>query len=808
MSTTPTTTEDREAHEAQYSEAREAQWALLMEHALRAVTARAGTEANGRVGYPIQVVLHDEDEEQAWGCPVARIDFRIANGSRVCPLSHIVHDSNNFFVALGVDTERTGLPALFIYCHEISVCNPAGKREMLALVNPESFDALGIDPGTRRDAPATCASFGQAVVLLGEMQKSVDRLIENPDGEWDKVPSLGEIACALCTAASGHPTALAVARDMLDKLLAASRMSSQEKEHAAHGFQHAKVAMDPLVTVRALTAGLSSRRDKELMVIRDTIAARTDPALEADVPNAAENLLKALDTLVYVGGDGKQDGYVDVEVGGLFVFYIWHRVARLSFDKWQMGTEKKYEFYLFNGAIYKSGRKDQFVQRAFSHLKHIAEALRAVAPLRIRAEKLVRRIAGAGDYFAKLTHHAMAQMQDPDMLEACGHISPEEFHDRLDTGPYIGFTNGVMDTERDVFMPVGQVGRNVLVSMSTKYPYVHPEDPRVPTVTAEIDAHYTTLFASDATDTKDPLLHNARIMAGSFLYPSNIAKAMHVWLGHDGNNGKSAFAEFLRLTLGDYYTTGNIGALTPGPRETLDVEILRNYKALVCAFPEAQSSDRDGHSMGLKFDSGKLKVLTGNDTIMARGLYRNPESLKVKYKPFAMSNSMPELDHGDEPARDRVRVTRFGSKFCTTIVDHKNRIYKCIPDIDAKLAEWAPFHMVLMLEWLRWFKEGGRKLGAGDEHTEGSFANQAVIAQTPEGKMRAWVEGNYTHVPLKEKDTGTKLDTLYSAYTSAVPPVHTRVLGKILFAKMLETLYPGIGAHRANDGSKGIFLLR
>jgi hypothetical protein len=41
--------------------------------------------------------------------------------------------------------------------------------------------------------------------------------------------------------------------------------------------------------VRALAAGLSSMRDKELMVIRDTIAARTDPALalEADVPNAA-----------------------------------------------------------------------------------------------------------------------------------------------------------------------------------------------------------------------------------------------------------------------------------------------------------------------------------------------------------------------------------------------------------------------------------------------------------------------------------------------------------------------------------------
>jgi hypothetical protein len=37
--------------------------------------------------------------------------------------------------------------------------------------------------------------------------------------------------------------------------------------------------------------------------------------------------------------------------------------------------------------------------------------------------------------------------------------------------------------------------------------------------------------------------------------------------------------------------------------------------------------------------------------------------------------------------------------------------------------------------------------------------------------LRAWVESNYTHVPLSEKDTGTKLDALFGAYTSANPPV-------------------------------------
>jgi hypothetical protein len=35
----------------------------------------------------------------------------------------------------------------------------------------------------------------------------------------------------------------------------------------------------------------------------------------------------------------------------------------------------------------------------------------------------------------------------------------------------------------------------------------------------------------------------------------------------------------------------------------------------------------------------------------------------------------------------------------------------------------------------------------GDEHTAGSYANRAVALQTPEEKLREWVEERYTHVP-------------------------------------------------------------
>ncbi len=44
------------------------------------------------------------------------------------------------------------------------------------------------------------------------------------------------------------------------------------------------------------------------------------------------------------------------------------------------------------------------------------------------------------------------------------------------------------------------------------------------------------------------------------------------------------------------------------------------------------------------------------------------------------------------------------------------------------------------------------------------------------------------------------LEALYTAYTTVQPPVHAKVLGKILFGKMLNTVFPNVGA--ASEHSK------
>jgi hypothetical protein len=78
-----------------------------------------------------------------------------------------------------------------------------------------------------------------------------------------------------------------------------------------------------------------------------------------------------------------------------------------------------------------------------------------------------------------------------------------------------------------------------------------------------------------------------------------------------------------------------------------------------------------------------------------------------------------------------------------------------------------------------------------------------------EPALRDWIELNYTHIPLREKDTGTKLETLFGAYASANPPVHLRLLGRNKFAAMLNSIFPNIGPYRNTTNTvTSLYLLR
>ena len=770
----------------------------LAQAALRDARIRAGTES---VGVPSRVVRDDGQS--------VRVEFT-HRGTRVCPVSRNEHKSNHFSVILRLE-ERTGLPAFFVYCHSAKEgCKASGHRMLCFLDEAEAAD-LCAEAGIDVVSCLVQTTLGQAAVAIGKAQEALDRLMENPGGPWACVESVSVVACALCTAAGGHEVFRSAARLMLDGLLASTELTELERALVPRAFQQANVPLDPLAVLRGFAQGLNGKREQELMVIREAIVANTDSALEPDVPKAAEALLVVLE---YCERRDESTGRIEklgnISDFGLFLYFVWRRVARYGFDRTQSSAAHQWTLYLFNGATYERGQSEQLSIRAEKHIRAIIKALCVSVTLRTRVLSLEVK-CNTSDFISKALTKMQMSFKDVEQLQGCGLVSPNAFERELDMGNYIGFTNGVYDILNDRFMQKGSVPLNVVVSMCTNYDYVSPDDALFPQRRAEIEEFYRKLHAEDYQNENDERLSAMWLLSGSLLFRGNVCKKAYVFLGSEGDNGKSTFTELIQLTLGDYAVTGNRSSLS-GTQEqmTLDPDLVANCKSLVCTFPEVQSVE-NGVSAGFKFNCGKLKALTGQDEQSVRGLYRDKKGIIIGFKPILHSNYMPQVDSDDSAARGRLWVARFGATFPAGLTepDVSRRRFPRIENLRDTMREWAPYHFLLMLEALRDFRRRNCVLPLGAQQIEGSLMHQEVVAQTPEGKLRAWVEEHYSHVPLREKDTGTKLEALYTAYASSVPAVHAKVLGKILFAKLLNAVYPNIGPHKnTNHTANGLYLLR
>jgi hypothetical protein len=371
---------------------------------------------------------------------------------------------------------------------------------------------------------------GHFVVLLGEVQKALDRLVEGPSVRFSDTslfgteplvrPRIG--AGTMCTVASALRTAvdgdcpdvlMQTARAMLCAFLDAARATNDERAVAEFAFQPS--LLDPLAVLRGLVEP-NGARERELEMVREAIVACTDAAFEANVPLAAEEMLAVLENTEYQMSDGSVANICDVGSAGDFMFFIWHRVARFAHDPSQRPS--RHVFYLFNGATFERGMGGAFKHASKTHMRRVAERLVAYPTLRSRAEKLLARVmcgvlAGwcdrdecdsddegdEGDedrcryakesFVGRMTLHALDKMHDSSSLRSLGMLGTEEFHDELDKGAYIGFDDGVYDVHADRFMPKGRVPLSVLVSRSTNRDYIGPDEPGYAPLRADIDEY-------------------------------------------------------------------------------------------------------------------------------------------------------------------------------------------------------------------------------------------------------------------------------------------------------------------------------
>jgi hypothetical protein len=684
--------------------------------AVRDAKTRAGTD---NIGSVVRVVRESDALS-------VRVEFT-HRGTRVCPVSHNEHRSNHFNVVLRLD-ERTGLPAFFVFCHSAKEgCKAAGHR-MLCFLNEDEADEVCAEAGlTLTTAVQSQPTLGQAAVAIGESQKALDRLLENPGGGWATVENLSAIACALCTAAGGHTE---FARLMLDAVVETTPLTEGERGFVKRAFQISREPIDPVATLRGFGAGLNGKREQELMLVREAIVACTDPALEADVPKAAEALLGVLE---YCERRDESTGRIEklgnIAELGKFLYFVWRRVARYGFDRTQSSAAHQWTLYLFNGATYERGQYEQLAIQAEEHVRSVVAALSVSVQLRTRVMSMEVK-CNTSDFISKALTKMQMSFKNIKQLVNCGLVSPDEFERELDMDNLIGFKNGVYDISRDKFLPKGRVPLNVVVSMCTNYDYVAPDDAQFPEMRAQIEEFYRKLHADNYDDPNDERLAAMWLLSGSLLFRGNVCKKAYVFLGSEGDNGKSTFTELIQLTLGDYAVTGNRSSLS-GTQEqmTLDPDLVANCKSLVCTFPEVQSVE-SGMSAGFKFNCGKLKALTGQDEQSVRGLYRDKKGIIIGFKPILHSNFMPQVDSDDSAARGRLWVARFGATFPAGLTepDYARRRFPRIENLRGKMRQWAPYHFLMMLEALRDFRRRNCVLPLGAQQIEGSLMHQAAVA--------------------------------------------------------------------------------
>ncbi|MFH1885208.1 MAG: phage/plasmid primase, P4 family [Pseudomonadota bacterium] len=195
----------------------------------------------------------------------------------------------------------------------------------------------------------------------------------------------------------------------------------------------------------------------------------------------------------------------------------------------------------------------------------------------------------------------------------------------------------------------------------------------------------------------------------------------------EGRNGKSTFLEVLGAVLGQL--AGPIeaemllesGRVRSSAGPSPDILKLRG-KRLVWA----SESDE-----GRKLNAGRVKMLTGGDTITARGVFaKRAEEFQPTHKLFLLTNHRPRADAEDRALWDRLRLIPFNVRF----VDHPEGQNEAPrnPGLKEKLLAEAPGILAwLVLGCLEW-----QRKGLGDPPA-------AVVAATSEYQEGEDITGHF-----------------------------------------------------------------
>ncbi|WP_373804583.1 phage/plasmid primase, P4 family, partial [Jeotgalibaca porci] len=140
-------------------------------------------------------------------------------------------------------------------------------------------------------------------------------------------------------------------------------------------------------------------------------------------------------------------------------------------------------------------------------------------------------------------------------------------------------------------------------------------------------------------------------------------QVMFILLG-EGNNGKSVFLNVLEDAFGTYSMNmqpSTIASKVGSQSADSDIARLKGARLVTTTEP----------NKGMKLDEGRVKQLTGGDTVTARFLYGSEFEFKPEFKIWMATNHKPVISGTDDGIWRRMAVIPFEYKVPKSKIDKK-----------------------------------------------------------------------------------------------------------------------------------------
>ena len=349
----------------------------------------------------------------------------------------------------------------------------------------------------------------------------------------------------------------------------------------------------------------------------------------------------------------------------------------------------------------------------------------------------------------------------------------------------LNFDNGCYDFEKSTFR-LPKVDE--YVSKTCGYDYTDEIDEEI---REQIFNLLNKVWKDETDDTFELRDYNLKVIA-SCLVGYNKYESFYCWTG-TGGNGKGGVDKLNKITFGEYYDVIDKTYFTQAKKSSAqaDPELAGKKGIRMLVSTETERTE--------EFQSGKLKLLSGNDEISTRGLYQSQTSFTPQFTMFFQCNGLPNLSQIDGGIKRRAKMVEFTTQFKNN--PDENQRYEEQKDTTLKhyLQKDKRYRQQYMLILIEYYNKYIKDDENGEietpkivqEYTENYLFDNDIM-----GQFMRELGGEITHISTDIFKRPMLWELFRSGYKSNNEDCN---MGKQDFFKMVKN-YEGIKEVRKSDG--------